>query len=98
MTPSGIEVGRNVAGERGRPPFPTEGSDQRRPPAARECNECNEAFEAARQAALAARRLALVADNAIANGDLPRARAVLRELQDALAPDSDWQVHLPGPG
>jgi hypothetical protein len=53
-----------------------------------ECNECNEALDAARQAVAAARRLAMVADNAIANGDLRRARAALRDLQDTVAVSS----------
>jgi len=46
-----------------------------------ECNGCNEALDAARKVVLSARRLARVADNAIANGDLHRARAALRDLQ-----------------
>lgn len=48
---------------------------------AADCNECNEALDAAREALAVARRLAMVADNAIMNGDLHRARAALRDLQ-----------------
>ena len=47
-----------------------------------ECNECNEALNAARAAITAARRLALVAENALVNGDLRRARAALQNLHD----------------
>ena len=48
---------------------------------AADCNECNEALDAAREALAVARRLATVADNAILNGDLHRARAALQNLQ-----------------
>ena len=51
---------------------------------AADCNECNEAFSEARVAVHEARRLALVADNAIANGDPVRARTALRDLHDAI--------------
>ena len=50
-----------------------------------DCNECNEALGAAQGAVMVARRLAMVADNAIVNGDLRRARAALRDLHDAVA-------------
>jgi hypothetical protein len=50
-----------------------------------ECNECNEALDAAQSAIAAARRLALVAENALANGDLERAQVALRHLHDAIA-------------
>ena len=62
--------------------FSTEGPGEGRPEGAAKCNECNEGLEAARKTISTARRLALVADNAILNGDLPRARAALRELHD----------------
>ena len=52
---------------------------------AAECNECNEALEAVRSVLTSARRLALVAENALINGDFPRARAVLHDLHDAVA-------------
>ena len=61
----------------------TEAGALGRPAATSECNECNEALEAARGALTAARRLALVAQNALSNGDLGHARAVLRDLHDA---------------
>jgi hypothetical protein len=83
VTPSGIETGRNVTGERARPPFPTEGSDRKRPPAA---SECNEALAAVQGVVAEQRRLAIVAENAIANGDLARARSALRELYNATPP------------
>ena len=41
------------------------------------CYECNEALEAARSALSAAQRLALVAGNALMNGDLSRAAEYL---------------------
>ena len=50
-----------------------------------DCNECNEALEEARAAVSTARRLALVAENALANGDLRCALAALRNLHDATA-------------
>jgi hypothetical protein len=52
---------------------------------AAECNECNEALDAVRGALDAACRLANVADNAIVNGDLQRARAALLDLRDTVA-------------
>src|SRR5262249_35465233 len=48
--------------------------------------ECNDALDAARLTIAASRRLVLVAHNALVNGDLPRARTVLREILDAAAP------------
>jgi hypothetical protein len=48
-----------------------------------ECNEGNEPQESTRGALTTARRFALVAENALANGDLRRARAALRNLLDA---------------
>jgi len=83
VTPSGIEKGPDVAGDRGGTGVPTEGSGQRRLAATAECNECNEALDAAREMAMAARRLAMVAHNALLNGDLQRARSALHELHDA---------------
>jgi hypothetical protein len=49
------------------------------------CNECNERLDAARAAITAARRLALVAQNALTNGDVQRARVALRDIHDATA-------------
>jgi len=49
------------------------------------CNECNETLDAARVSFRNARRLAFVAANALANGDIIRGRAVLSELNTALA-------------
>jgi hypothetical protein len=56
-----------------------------RPAAMVDCNLCNEALEAARKVLMVARRLAMVVDSAIANGDLARAGTAMRELQDVLA-------------
>ena len=84
MTPSGIEKGPNVTGGRRGTGVPTEGGDRTRPAVAAECNECNEALDATRKLVAAALRLAMVADNAIVNGDLKRARVALSDLQDAL--------------
>ena len=47
------------------------------------CNECNEALQAARDALAAARRLAFVAENAVANGDSNGAQAALMDLRAA---------------
>ena len=55
-----------------------------RPAVASECNECNEALDWVRGSLTAARRLALVAENALANGDLCRARVALRDLTGGL--------------
>jgi hypothetical protein len=51
---------------------------------AAECNECNESLDAVRAVLAAARRHAMVADNAIINGDLHRARTALRGLRDVV--------------
>jgi len=63
-----------------------------------ECNECNEALKMARDAVAMARRLALVAENALVNGDLRRVRSVLRDLQDMtfapLARRPGWSAEL----
>jgi hypothetical protein len=63
----------------------TEGSDGERLAVTSECHECSEALAAAREAVTVARRLAMVADNAIVNGDFQRARAALRDLHEAVA-------------
>jgi len=85
VTPSGLENGPNVTGPHLVTGFSTEEPGGGRPAVAAECNDCNEILEAARREAATVRRLAFVADNAIANGDLARARAALRDLQDAMA-------------
>jgi hypothetical protein len=54
-----------------------------RPEATSGCNECNEALEKARKAIAGARRLTLIAQNALMNGDVQRAHAALRELYGA---------------
>jgi len=59
---------------------PTEHSGGERRVVAADCNECNEALDAARKVIQAALRLAMVADNAIVNGELQHARAALRPL------------------
>ena len=85
MTRPGIEAGPNVTGTRRRTGTSTEAGALERPAATFECNECNELLEGAREALLVARRLAIVADSAILNGDLGRARAALGDLQVAAA-------------
>jgi hypothetical protein len=49
-----------------------------------DCNDCNEALNQARDVAVMARRLVLVARNALVSGDVHRALAVLRQLGDGL--------------
>ena len=66
---------------------PTGGFALGRPPATPECNECNEALQTARDVMAMTRRLALVAENALLNGDLERARLALVDLQAANATD-----------
>ena len=78
--PSGIEAGRNITGARGRTGASTETAAGRWPAAAAECNECNEPLDGVRNALTLARRLAVVAENAIVNGDVHRARAALRQI------------------
>ena len=85
VTPSGLEKGRNVTVARSGAGVSTENPDRERTEAVGNCNECNEALEAARKALTVARRLGMIADNAIANGDVIRARAALRDLQEAAA-------------
>jgi hypothetical protein len=55
---------------------PTETTAQARHEVTFGCNECNEALNGVRAALATVRRLALVAQNALANGDLARARRV----------------------
>ena len=61
---------------------PTDATVLERVPVTFDCNECNEALDAVRAALAAARRLALVAENALANGDLGRAQTALRNIHD----------------
>ena len=61
---------------------PTEGTALERPEVASGCNECNEALDKARTAIADARRLALIAQNALIR-DVRRAHAALRDLHDA---------------
>ena len=64
-----------------------------------DCTECNEALGAARQMAAVTLRLALLADNAIMNGDLHRARTALGDLlATAGAPTSAGPGHSFGRG
>ena len=49
-----------------------------RPEAMSRCNECNDALETEHTTLAMARRLALVAQNALLNGDLRRIGALLR--------------------
>ena len=85
MTRPGIEGGPNVTERRSVTVAPTEGAALKRPAVAFDCNECNEALDAARATLTAARRLALVAENALVNGDLRRARTAVRNLHDLTA-------------
>jgi hypothetical protein len=83
VTPSGIEAGPNVTENRRVTALPTDPPAAARPKATlqcNECNECNEAREAMRDGMARARRLALVAENALLNGDLQRALTALRDL------------------
>jgi hypothetical protein len=61
------------------------GGAGKRPAATSDCNECNEALQTAREVMVMARRLALVAENALLSGDLQRARSALLNLQEATA-------------
>jgi len=65
----------------------TEGTAPGRPPATFDCNECNEVLQTARNVTAMTRRLALVAENALLNRDLQRARLALVDLQEANATD-----------
>jgi hypothetical protein len=85
VTPSGIGGRRDVTGPRLVTGPPTEGSDAERLAVTPECHECSEALDAVREAVTVARRLAMVADNAILNGDFQRARAALRDLHETVA-------------
>jgi len=85
VTRPGIEGGPNVTGERSGALVTTVGSDGERPPVTSGCNECNEVSKAAAEGIQAARRLAVVATNAIANGDLRRALGALFDLQHTMA-------------
>jgi hypothetical protein len=99
VTPSGIGGGPNVTGTRSVTGPATGGGAGERLAVASDCHGCNEALDAAREAVAVARRLAMVADNAILNGDLQRARAALRDFQEAVAtPNDDAEAirrHLP---
>jgi hypothetical protein len=64
---------------------PTESGAVERHAATRRCNECNEALEAALETIQAAGRLAMVATNALTNGDLHGARETMRDLQQVVA-------------
>jgi hypothetical protein len=88
VTPSGIEAGPHVTGRRRVTPVPTESFAVSRPDATAGCNECNEALDAARDTVVEARRLAIVAENALLNGDLQRARSALRDLRHATTSDA----------
>lgn len=77
-------MGPDVTGDRRETGAPTEAGYRTRSAVALDRNHCNEALGAARTYVAAARRLAMVADNAIVNGDLKRARVALRDLRFAL--------------
>ena len=77
---------------------PTEGGAVERPAVACGCNECNEALDGARNALAIARRLALLAEDAIANDDVHRAHAALRQIhRPADPPSSDAGRRGAGP-
>jgi hypothetical protein len=73
VAPSEIEAGRNVAGRRSITGTSPDGAALERPAAMPDCNGCNKALDAALSAITAARHLALVAQNALINGDVRRA-------------------------
>ena len=89
MTRPGIEGGRNATKRRSVTVGPTNGGALERSAVTLGCNECNEALDAARAAMSAARRLALVVENALDNGDLQRVRTALRNLHDAMMDGAD---------
>jgi hypothetical protein len=60
----------------------TDGAALERPPVTADCNECNEALDATRAAMRAEWRLAVIAQNALLNGDVRRASTALRDLHD----------------
>jgi len=74
--------GPNVTGERRTTGASTGGAALERPAVTFDCNDCNETLDVARATLTAARRLALVAENALVNGDLRRARTAVRNLHD----------------
>jgi hypothetical protein len=80
VTRPGIEGGPNVTGSRLVTVAPKEGGALERPAVVSGCNECNEVLDKARIAIADARRLALIAQNALINLDVQRAHAALREL------------------
>jgi len=84
VTRPGIEGGPNVTKRRSVAVAPTERSAAERPPVTVHCNECNETLEAVRATVTNAKRLAIVAENALANGDVARARAALAALNELL--------------
>jgi hypothetical protein len=99
VTPSGIEKGPKFTGDRSGTPSPTEDSGLARTEVDSGCNECNEVLEAARGAARTVHRLAMVALNAVANGDVARARAALESLLGTAARNGrDAWSGAPSPG
>ena len=84
MTRPGIEGGPNVTKHRSVTVAPTKADALERPAATFGCNECNEMLDAARATVRAVRRLAVVATNALANGDVTRARTALGDLNEVL--------------
>jgi hypothetical protein len=85
VTPSGLEKGRNITGSRSVTVSPREPGAVERPAVTFECNECNEALDGTREVIRDARRLAMVAMNALLNGDPQCARRMLDQLQSVLA-------------
>lgn len=96
MTRPGIEAGPNVTGRRAVTGTSTEGGALERLAVTFGCNECNEALDAARETMRTTRRLVLVVENALANGDLSRARAALADLQDGFLESETLVTSLTG--
>jgi hypothetical protein len=81
VTPSGIEAGPNGTGSRWVTCSSTAIAALQRPAVTFDCNDCNEVLNAVRAALTVARRLALVAENALVNGDLRGAQGIDGEGQ-----------------
>ena len=88
-------MGPNVTGRRSVTHSPTKGSGAERSAATAGCNDCNEALDVLRAALTDSRRLALIAENALANGGLHRAREVIRRLHNATEDAGDEMPPLP---
>lgn len=92
MTRPGIEGGPNVTKRRPVTVAPTDSGALERPAVVSRCNECNEALHTARAAIADARRLALIAQNALINGDVQRANTALRDLYEVTSGERNHPV------